>query len=340
MQVLIAGGTGFIGRELTRNALARGWRVNLLVRRPNSPSARSLAEAGAMLILGDVTDRRSLRAAFEVVEPDMYFHNAGWYELGITRRERRRMWAVNVEGVENALTLAAEHGVSKSVYTSSTTAFGDTGGRTVDESFEREAAPLSYYERTKAEAHRLALRHQGAGEPLVVACPAQVVGPKDHSPFGQFARLFLRGLLPPFVWGPEGSFTFTHVDDIADALVLAGEKGEPGENYFLAATVMTNRSLMRLWGEVTGRRPPFIWLPKSAALAMSALAAPLLRMMVHPPFISPEVIRSTYVSFRYTGEKAERSLGANFRSAEQAWIDTMEAKAECLGVGLKPGSVG
>lgn len=336
MQVLIAGGTGFIGRTLTRKALGRDWRVNLLVRRPDSPAARSLADEGAMLVLGDVTDRRSLRAAFEVVEPDLYFHNAGWYELGIPRRERRQMWAVNVEGVENALTLAAEHGVSKSVYSSSTTALGDTGGRTVDESFAREAAPLSYYERTKTEAHRLALRHQEAGEPLVVASPAQAVGAGDHSPFGHFARLFLRGILPPFIWGPDGAFTFTHVDDVADALLLAGEKGEAGERYFLAGSVMTNRALMKLWGEVTGKRPPFIWLPKSVALAMSALAAPLLRIMGQPAFISPEVVRSTFVSFRYTGEKAEQALGVDFRSAEQAWIDVLEAEAGRLGVPLKP----
>lgn len=338
MRVFIAGGTGFIGTRLTRGALARGWNVNLLVRRPDAPCARELAEAGAMLVLGDVTDRRSMRAAFEVVEPDLYFHNVDWYELGITRADRRRMWAVNVEGVENGLTLAAEHGVAKTVYTSSTTALGDTCGRLVDESFERQSPPLSYYERTKMEAHSLALRHQQAAEPLVVACPAQAVGVGDHSPFGELARLFLRGLLPPFIWGPEGVFTFGHVDDVAEALLLAGEKGEAGETYFISGRPLSNRALMTLWGEVAGKRPPSIWLPKPMALALSALAAPMLRLMGRSAFISPEAVHSTYVSFQYSSEKAERVLGARFRSAEQAWRDALEAEAARLGVGLNPSS--
>lgn len=291
-----------------------------------------------MLVLGDVTDRRSLRAAFEVVEPDLYFHNAGWYELGIARKDRRRMWAINVEGVENALTLAAEQGVSRTVYTSSTTALGDTGGTLVDESFERQSPPLSYYERTKMEAHSLALRHQQAGEPLVVACPAQAVGLGDASPFGQLARLYLRGLLPPFVWGPDGVFTFGHVEDVAEALLLAGEKGEPGETYFIGGKTLANRALMSLWGKVAGKRPPFIWLPKPLALGLSTMAGPLLRLMGRSAFISPEVVHSTYVSFQYSSEKAERMLGAGFRSAQQAWQDTLQAEAVRLDVELKPSS--
>ena len=99
MRVLITGGTGFIGQYLTRGAIKRGWQVTLLVRQPDAATARALASEGAGLVLGDVTDRRSLGAAFGVATPDLVFHNAGWYELGIPRRARRRMWAVNVEGV-------------------------------------------------------------------------------------------------------------------------------------------------------------------------------------------------------------------------------------------------
>ena len=74
--------------------------MTLLVRQPDAATARALASEGAALVLGDVTDRRSLGAAFGVAAPDLIFHNASWCELGITRRARRSMWAVNVEGVE------------------------------------------------------------------------------------------------------------------------------------------------------------------------------------------------------------------------------------------------
>ena len=71
MRVLISGGTGFIGKELTHKALHRGWDVTLIVRQPDSEVARGLAGQGANLVLGDVTDRAALDAAFSVARPDM-----------------------------------------------------------------------------------------------------------------------------------------------------------------------------------------------------------------------------------------------------------------------------
>ncbi len=326
MRVLISGGTGFIGKHLTQKALQRGWEVTLIVRKPDSDAARNLTGQGVSLVLGDVTDRASLDAAFTVTQPDLFFHNAGWYELGISPRMRRRMWAVNVEGTENALTMAASHGVRKSIYTSSTVALGDTGGEVADEGFIRTSEHLSYYEYTKSKAHAVALHHREAGEPVVIACPAQVVGPGDHSAFGQLARLFVRGLLPPITWGAESWFTFGHVEDVAESLILSGEKGKIGELYFVGGKAIILRKMMKVWGNAANRVPPFIWLPRSIALAQAALIAPLLRLAGKPAFISPEVVRSSFVSFRYSSAKAEAQLGAQFRSAEQAWSDTIEAE--------------
>ena len=323
MRVLITGGTGFIGQHLTRAALRRGWQVTLLVRRPDSVVARKLADEGASIVLGSITDRLTLQAAFEIAEPEMFFHNAGWYELGIPRRARRRMWAVNVEGTENALTMAAEHSVSKVIYTSCTTALGDTEGELVDETFTRSTKPVSYYEHTKTEAHLLAVRHQTAGEPVVIACPAQAVGPGDHSPFGHFARQFVRGALPPVIWAPEGAFTYAHVEDVAEGLVLCGSQGQPREIYFLAGHVLTNRDLMRVWRDAVGRRPPFIWLPRSLAMAQARIVASLLGLFGRQAFMSPEMVRSSFLSFQYRSQKAVDQLGAVFRSASQAWEDTL-----------------
>jgi nucleoside-diphosphate-sugar epimerase len=323
MKVLITGGTGFIGKHLTRRALGQGWQVNLLTRMPESVYVRALRAEGVNIIQGDLTEPPTLRTALEISQPDLLFHNAGWYELGIPKRLWARMWEVNVEGTERMLTLAAEYEIPKVVFTSTTTALGDTGGALVDEHFVRHAQPLSHYEQSKSEAHQIGLRHQAAGEPIVIACPAQAIGPGDHSPFGQFTRLFVRGLLPPMIWAPDAAFTFGYVEDVAQGLLLAGEKGRVGETYFLAGAVMTNREVMQVWGEVTGRRPPFIWLPRPLAIAMGTLVAPMLRMLGQPAFISPEVVKSTFVSFRYRSDKAIEELGMSFRSGEEAWKETL-----------------
>lgn len=328
MRILITGGSGFIGRPLAEAALARGWEVYVVTRRPDSPPARRLAAKGVRLLLGDVTTRESIKAALEVARPEVFFHNAGWYELGVPRRRLRAMRAVNVEGTEHALTLAAETGVRRTIYTSSTTALGDTGGIVADETFERRGPALSSYEKTKAEAHRLALKHQDAGEDVIVACPAQVVGPGDHSAFGIMARLYVRRRMPPIGWAPDGIFTFAHVDDVAAGLVALAERGRVGETYFLAGRALSLRQLMGVWQATLGRTPVRVWLPRAAALGQAAVLGPILRLLGQPAFISTEVVRSGYVSFQYSSQKAEAEVGARFRSAEQAWRETLLAEQE------------
>jgi uncharacterized protein YbjT (DUF2867 family) len=61
--VLVTGATGNQGGATARHLLGAGWQVRALVRDPGSPAARALAQAGAQLIVGDMTDRGSLDRA-------------------------------------------------------------------------------------------------------------------------------------------------------------------------------------------------------------------------------------------------------------------------------------
>jgi nucleoside-diphosphate-sugar epimerase len=323
MRVLIAGGTGFIGRHLTQNALQKGWDVHLITRNPASTDAAQMAQEGASLILGDITDAKRMLDIFSQVRPAYYFHNAGWYELGIPASKHAKMWSINVDGLENALNAAERTPVEKIVVTSSTTALGDTGGKIVDERFERRSPAFSWYEHCLHEAYQVAAERIEAGLPIVIGSPAQVIGPGDHSVFGIMLRLFLRRLLPPTLWGPEGAFSFIHVEDVASGLIRIMEDGCIGENYFLAGSVMTNREMVAFWREQTGRFFPVIWIPRSMAILAGYLAAPLLRTIRQTAFISPEVVRSSYVSFRYSNEKVCDELGVTLRTAREAWADTI-----------------
>jgi uncharacterized protein YbjT (DUF2867 family) len=61
--ILVTGGTGHQGGAAARHLLADGWQVRALVRDLEKPAARALADAGAELVLGDLTDRASLDVA-------------------------------------------------------------------------------------------------------------------------------------------------------------------------------------------------------------------------------------------------------------------------------------
>ena len=328
MNVFLTGATGFIGQPLTRALLKRGWAVSALVRRPEAAEAQALAAQGVRLVTGDVADTPQETLADQMRGHDLVFHNAAWYELGVSSAAHARMRAVNVLGTDNVLAAAAAAGAPRIVFTSSTAAVGDTGGALADETFQRRARPLSFYEATKTEAHALAIRRQQQGAPLIIVSPAQVIGPGDHAGFGQFARLYVRGLLPPAAWAPEGIFTMAHVDDVAEAMALAAERGQLGGHYILGGTPITMRAVMAIWASTPGGFKPRLWLPRPVAWLSAVMAEPLLRLLRQPVFFSRDAVRNCYVSFRYSSARAEQELGARFRSAEQAWRDTLAVERE------------
>lgn len=120
--VLVIGATGQQGGATARALLARGRPVHALVRDPDRPAARALADAGATLVPGDLDDRDSLLAAMTGV---------GGVFLVLSMMAGPR---VSAEGVvaevrrgEMVAELAARTGVEHLVYSSVAGADQGTG---------------------------------------------------------------------------------------------------------------------------------------------------------------------------------------------------------------------
>ena len=325
MKIFLTGGTGFIGLPLTRALLSRGWEVTVLVRKPESAEAADIRAKGGRLVQGDVTDRESMRAG--MAGADAVVHNAGWYEFGLTKKAAERMRAINVDGTRNTLGLARELGIPRIIYTSTILALGPTGDGIADETFERREPPQSAYEETKTEAHRIAVDLQKQNTPIVIACPAGVIGPGDYSGLGMLARMYVRGFLPPMLFGAEGWRAHVHVDDCAEAIARCVEKGRTGESYILSNGIMRHRDLFELWKTTPGGiKTTWFWMPEPMAVAFNAVAEPFERLFGLPILFSREFARAAFVKWKFSGAKAERELGMRFRSVEQAWLDTLEAE--------------
>lgn len=139
-----------------------GYEVRILARTPSKADA--LAEWGAEVIQGDLTDLDSVREAMQGV--DGVFHLAAVYELGGDPESMR--W-VNVDGTRHILDAAAEEGVERIVYCGSDTSLGDTHGELCDEKKTHEGDFRSTYAETKHEAHELVDRRAEEGAPIVHA---------------------------------------------------------------------------------------------------------------------------------------------------------------------------
>jgi dihydroflavonol-4-reductase len=322
MKIFLTGGTGFIGQPLAQALLKRGWQVTALVRQPDSPQAQALVKMGANCLPGDVTDRESMRASMTAA--DIVIHNAAWYEFGLAKKQHQLMHDINVTGTANILSLALELGIPRTVYVSSTIAFGPTGKTAVDETYKRQKPFSSYYEQTKTEAHEIAHDFQRRGLPLIIVCPDGVVGPNDHSARAYFLRMYLNHLMPPFAWSPDTINSLVHVTDLSNGIALAAEKGKLGETYILAGEPLSSREMVGIWMTKPGGFKVRFYIPTWLAQFMFAPLEPLQRLIGLPAAISRETASAASISMAYSSLKAQRELGWTFRPAKEMWLETID----------------
>lgn len=324
MRIFVTGGTGFIGRALVNALMICDHQITALVRDPESPAAQALARSGATLVAGDVTDPASLRAG--MAGCDTLVHCAAIYQFGPGWLTRRRMRAVNVDGTANTLAVARELGLTRLYYVSTALALGETDGELRDESWVRQTRPQSHYEVTKTKAHELALAMQRDGAPLTVFCPVAVAGPGDHSSLGQFARLYVRGRMPPISFG-NGTISFVHLDDLVAAMTHCIDRGRVGETYLLSGGPLGIRELFATWQTMPGGSDfILIWLPRWLAVFLCKLAEPFERLFGLPMLFSAELARSAFMDMRFDGSKMAEEFGVRFRSPQQIWRDVLTSE--------------
>ena len=212
MIALVTGATGFIGRALALRLAAAGTPVIALVRDP-SRAGDLAATPGVEIVRGDLGDRallRELAARAEVV-----YHLAGL----TSARSRAAFLAVNAAATGAlAAAAAAAPAPPKFVLVSSLAVAGPrAAARPARE--EDPPAPITPYGESKLRGEE-ALAREGAGLRRVIVRPPWVYGPGDRQTlalFGMAARGFF-----PAVRGGCMAVSLVHVDDLVEALVLAG----------------------------------------------------------------------------------------------------------------------
>jgi nucleoside-diphosphate-sugar epimerase len=320
MRAFVTGGTGFIGARTVARLRERGDEVVALVRSPRRASA--LRELGCELVEGDLAAKDVMREA--MAGCDGVFHLAAVYALGIPKSRQAAMLQANVEGTENALDAAIEAGVPRILYVSTINVFGNTHGQVVDESYRRnlDEGFLSTYDEAKFRAHEVALERVAAGAPIVIVQPGGVYGPNDHSELGTAIEQFRRGRLPlvPF---PDMGIAFVHVDDVAEGILLAFDKGRVGESYLLTGERGTMRDLLHTTARVLGRRPPVGGMPTGLMRLAAPFGGVIGPLLGFPPNFGELISASDGVTYWATDEKARRELGFAPRSLEQGLRDTL-----------------
>jgi dihydroflavonol-4-reductase len=318
MKALVTGANGFTGSHLVKLLLARGDSVVGLVRKSSNVSR--LADCDVTFAYGDITDRAALTEAMSGV--DVVFHTAAYVELGIVNAAE--MQRVNVEGTRAVLEVAKAVNVPKIVYCSTIGIFGDTQGKVINETFQRTQTDFSSaYDRTKYEAQQLVDRAVKDGQWIVSVMPSGIFGIDDPH-FLPVLNAFRKGRLK--VWAGGGRVTgIVHVDDLAEAMILAVDRGKSGEYYIISAGDLTTREMFEIFSQVTGIPAPRE-APEPLVRLVASLLDPIGRISGWQPPIDNERVHYVYDRcVRVDATKARQELGWNPRSPEVTLKSLMNA---------------
>lgn len=319
MTCCVTGANGFVGAAVVRALIADAHAVRALVR--SGSDVRNLAGLPVEVVVGDITDRGSLRAAFR--DCRYVLHVAADYRLWAP--DPRPMYAANVDGSLNVLECAAELGVERLVYTSSVAVLGIHADRSPGD----EESPVSLrdmigpYKRSKYLAEE-AIRRRATEMrcSLVVVNPSTPIGPGDvrPTPTGSVIVDAARGRIPAFV---DTGLNLVHVDDVARGHLLALEKGRDGERYILGGADMTLEAILATVAKHCGRRAPTVRLPRAGVYPIAVVSEIIARFTGKEPRVTLDGLRMAKKHMYFSSAKAQRELGYRWRAPEEAIVDAL-----------------
>jgi dihydroflavonol-4-reductase len=251
-KVLVTGGTGFLGAYVIGELTRRGYAVRAIRRKDVLPAfIPETAWRDVEFVAGDIMDVTLLEDAMDGV--DAVIHAAA--KISFSGKDRRQMFAANVEGTANMVNIALERGIKRFIHISSVAALGRTGnGETVTEerSWEESKRNTSYAI-SKFRGELEVWRGISEGLPAAVVNPSTILGYGDwHS---TSCALF-RSAYDEFPWYTEGINGFVDVKDVASAVVSLLETDITGERFILNGENWTFRRLFETMATGFGKKPP------------------------------------------------------------------------------------
>jgi len=303
MTTLVTGAAGFLGSHVTRQLVARGDDVRVLMR-PSSTN-RAIADLSLEYVTGDLRDPASLDRAMKDVK--RVFHVAADYRLW-ARREQD-IYDSNVGGTKNLLDAAKRAGVEQLIYTSTVATIAvDRPQHSNEFTDARLEEMVGHYKRSKWLAEKEALSAAKNGLPVIVAMPTTPVGPWDWkpTPTGKIILDFLNGKMPGYV---ETGLNFVGVEDCAAGHLLIAEKGRVGERYLLGGQNLTLKQMLDALSKITGLPAPKLKIPHGLALGVAYASTVFSRLLGREPGIPVEGVKIARHMMFVDCSRAQRELG-------------------------------
>jgi dihydroflavonol-4-reductase len=317
MNVLVTGGSGFIGQHLVAALVARGVQVRVLdIRSPTH------MVADVHYIEGSVLDAAAVREAVDGV--DQVYHLAGL--PGMWMPDRQDFHRVNCQGTETVLAAARAGKVRRFLHCSTESILFDypgAEGAAAAPTAPPAAAMPGAYTRSKALAEARAMAAAAEGFPVVIGTPTMPIGPHDSNltPPSAMLRHFLDSRVQLYL---DFIVNLVDVRDVAAGLILAMERGKVGERYVFGGESLRLNRILELVAAITGRKHLAVPVPgKLAELSAGMLEFVSDHFTRRPPTGTAEGVRIALYASDLSIDKARRELGYAPRPIEPTLRETI-----------------
>jgi dihydroflavonol-4-reductase len=315
---LITGGTGHIGNVLVRTLVNNGEDVRVLVL-PDE-DLTPFDGLDVEIFRGNILNLESIKPAFKGI--DFVFHLAGI--ISIMPGKDQLVHDVNVNGTKNVVACAVEAGVKKLIHTSSIHAFKRIEhGFVIDENTPIDPDDtIAAYDQSKAEATLAVIEEAKKGFPAVIVCPTGVIGPYDYK--GSELGVLIEGWTKHKVnFLIDGEYDFVDVRDVVNGMILAREKGIPGQIYILSGELIKVGDIWRIVKELLSFNSWSINIPMKAAHFFAKIAQFYYQISRTKPRFTTYSIATLQANANISNAKARKVLGYEPRSLTDSLRDTV-----------------
>jgi dihydroflavonol-4-reductase len=316
MFAVVTGASGHLGANLVRSLLAKNWRIKALVHRDK----RALEGLDIEYVPGDVLDKASLTKAFTGAE--VVFHLAG--RISVVTFDRKEVEAVNITGVQNVVDACLATSVKRLIHTSS---FHAHKQEPLDQPMDESRSLLDEgiyppYDHSKAKGEKIVRDAIEKGLDAIIINPSGMLGPNDFKPshFGTTILSMANGKTPVLV---DAGLSWVDIRDVADGMIKACEKANPGAKYFFSGNWITLQNIAQQVAAITGVKPPRIVLPMWLAKTSAPVATFFDRIRGGRPLFTSISMKELESNPDISHARASKELGYQPRPIEQTIADTV-----------------
>lgn len=310
----MTGGTGFLGSYIIKHLIEKNYAVRAIRRGNKEPFWISKEILDKVeWVEGDVLDVVSLEEAMEDV--DTVIHSAA--VVAFVKKERKKMYHVNIEGTANVVDIMLEKKIRRLVHISSVAALGRTrtGGHVNEEKKWEESKVNTHYAISKFKSELQVWRGMAEGLEGVILNPSTILGYGD---WNSGSSAIFKNIYKGFKWYTPGTNGFVDVEDVARVTLLLMESNITEQRFIVNGDTWPFKKLQDSIADAFGKKRP----SKAATPFLLSIAWRIEKIKSvftgHRPLLTKESARVAISRTWFENDKLLKALpGFSFTPLEE-----------------------